>query len=210
MTSDVDLLPWTINSAIAAPPMPRTTLDGDIDVTTMMLRFTSRPLRWTWFNASFRRYDLENHTPLFQYDQKVNYDSSLASSPGEHAHQFSYDRNTIELDGSFTPWRFGALRVGYVKEDVDRTDRIYDTTKEDSVRFSYDWTNNPFVTARASYSHSKRRGHGFHPEILEHYEEQPGLRHADISDRDRDVAQFIVTRAADVDVVDQFHRIGRQ
>jgi hypothetical protein len=61
------------------------------------------------------------------------------------------------------------------------------------VRFSYDWTNNPFVTARASYVHSQRRGHGFNPEILEYYEEQPGLRHADISDRDRDQFQFIVT-----------------
>lgn len=193
MTSDVDLLPWTINTAIAAPAMPRTNLDADIDVTTVLLRFTSRPIKWAWFNANFRTYNLDNNTPLFQYDQKVSTDISVANTPGQHAHQFSFDRMNFDLDGSFTPWRYGAVRVGYAKEDVDRTDRIYDTTKEDSVKLSYDWTNNAFVTARASYIHSQRRGHGFHPEILEQFDEQPGMRHADISNRDRDVAQFIVT-----------------
>jgi MtrB/PioB family decaheme-associated outer membrane protein len=193
MTSDVDLLPWTVNTAIAQPPLPRPNLDADIDVTTVLLRFTSRPIKWAWFNANFRKYDLGNNTPLFQYDQKVNTDISVSSTPGQHAHQFSFDRMNLDLDGSFTPWRYGAVKIGYTKEDVDRTDRIYDTTKEDSIRLSYDWTNNPFVTTRASYVHSKRRGHGFHPEILEQFDEQPGMRHADISDRDRDVAQVIVT-----------------
>jgi MtrB/PioB family decaheme-associated outer membrane protein len=193
MASDVDLLPWTINPAIAQPALPRTSVDGDIDVTTVMLRFNSRPIRWLWLNANYRSYDLDNKTPPFRYDQKVSYDTTLVNSPGESSHPYSFNRSTLELDSSFTPWRNGAFRVGYVREDIDRTHRIYDTTEENSWRLGYDWTSNPFVTVRAGFLRQERRGKGFHPEILEQYAEQPGMRHADVSNRDRDAAQFVVT-----------------
>lgn len=194
MASDIDLLAWTVNPAIAQPAMPRTSLDGDIDVTAVMLRFTSRPIRWAWFNASFRSYDLDNKTEPFAYTQKVSYDTTLVNVPaGESSHPYSFHRKLLELDGSFAPWRNGAFRIGYVREDVDRTHRIYDTTIENSVRVGYDWTSNQYVTVRANYINSTRRGEGFHPELLEDYAEQPGLRHADISNRDRDQAQVVVT-----------------
>ena len=193
MASDVDLLPWTVNPAIVAPPMPRTTLDADADITAVMLRFTSRPTRWTWFNASFRSYDFNNKTEPFHYDQKVSYDTSLVNTPGEASHPYSFNRALLELDGSFTPWRNGAFRVGYVREDVDRTNRIYETTIEDSVRLGYDWTSNRFVTLRANYTHSQRRGQNFDVSVLEAVDEQPGMRHADISDRDRDQLQVVAT-----------------
>ncbi len=193
MASDVDLLPWTVNTAIAAPPLPRTSLDADADITALMLRLNSRPTRWAWFGASFRSYDFDNNTPPFGYDQKVSYDTTLVNSPGEASHPYSFNRALLELDGSFTPWRHGAFRVGYVREDVDRTNRIYRTTIEDSLRLGYDWTSNPLVTARASYVHAQRRGRGFDPAVLEAVGEQPDMRHADISNRDRDQAQVIVT-----------------
>ena len=193
LASDVDILPWTINTAIAQPPMPRTSVDGDIDVTTVMFRFNTRPLRSLWLAAAYRSYDLNNKTPEFQYDQKVSYDTTLANTPGESSHPYSFNRSTLELDSSFTPFRNGAFKLGFVREEIDCTHRIYDTTEENSWRLAYDWTSNPFVTVRAGYLRQERRGKGFHPEILEHYGEQPGLRHADLSDRDRDVAQFVVT-----------------
>lgn len=193
MASDVDLLPWTVNPVIAAPALPRPTLDADAGITAVMVRATSRPKRWAWFSAGFRSYDFDNRTAPFHYDQKVSYDTTLANTPGESSHPYSFNRALLELDGSLTPWRNGAFRVGYVREDVDRTHRIYRTTVEDSLRLGYDWTSNPFVTARASYVHAKRRGRGFDAAVLEAVAEQPEMRHADISNRDRDQAQFIVT-----------------
>jgi MtrB/PioB family decaheme-associated outer membrane protein len=193
MASDVDLLPWTINPAIAAPALPRTSLDADADVTTALVRFTSRPARWAWLNASFRSYDFNNQTAPFKYDQKVSYDAVLVNTPGESAHPYSFNRALFEADGSFTPFRNGAFRVGYVREDVDRTNRIYRTTVEDSVRLGYDWTSNRYVTLRTNYVHSQRRGRGFDVGILEDVNEQPGMRHADISNRDRDQFQVVAT-----------------
>lgn len=193
MASDVDLLPWTINPAIAAPALPRQSLDAEADITAVMLRFNSRPARWAWFNASFRSYDFNNKTAPFHYDQKVSYDTTLVNTPGESSHPYSFNRGLFELDGSFTPFRNGAFRVGYVREDVDRTNRIYRTTVEDTTRVAYDWTSNRYVTVLASYSHSKRRGRDFDQSVLDAVDEQPGMRHADISNRDRDQAQIVAT-----------------
>ena len=193
MASDVDLLPWTINPAIAAPALPRPTLDASADITAVMLRFNSRPTRWAWFNANFRSYDFNNKTAPFSYDRKVSYDTTVVNTPGESSHPYSFNRALFELDGSFTPFRNGAFRVGYVREDVDRTNRIYRTTVEDTARIAYDWTSNRYVTVLASYNHSKRRGRDFDVSILDAVSEQPGMRHADISNRDRDQAQIVAT-----------------
>ncbi len=194
MTSDAQILPWTVNPGITTvPPLERTAVDADADVTTVLLRFNSRPANWVWLNASFRSYDMNNKTPVFHYDQKISYDTTLVNSPGDKSHPYSFNRQTTELDASFTPWRNGAFRIGYVREDIDRTNRIFDTTSEDSFRIGYDWTSNRYVTVRAGYLTQKRRGDGFDVSILEGYSEQPGLRHADLSNRDRDQAQFVVT-----------------
>jgi MtrB/PioB family decaheme-associated outer membrane protein len=194
MTSDAQILPWTVNPGITTvPPLERTSVDADADVTTVLLRFNSRPANWVWLNASFRSYDMNNKTPVFHYDQKISYDTTLVNTPGEKSHPYSFNRQTTELDASFTPWRNGAFRVGYVRESIDRTNRIYDTTNEDSVRIGYDWTSNRYVTVRAGLLTQQRRGEGFNPDLLVSYAEQPGMRHADLSNRDRDQAQFVVT-----------------
>ena len=161
MTSDADILDWTINPAITQPPLERRAVDAEADVTTVLLRFNSRPVRWAWFNASYRSYDMNNKTPPFHYDQKVSYDTTLVNTPGESSHPYSFNRETLEIDGSFTPWRNGAFKVGYVREDIDRTNRIYETTVEDSYRFGYDWTSNRWVTVRAGFLTQERRGEGF-------------------------------------------------
>ncbi len=193
MASDLDLLPWSINSAHTQPPRERSTLDADADVTALMLRFTSRPTRLLWLNANYRSYDFNNKTAPFHYDQKVNYDTNIVASPGSASHPLEFKRGLFELDASLTPWRNGAIRIGYVREDVDRTHRIFETTVEDSFRAGYDWTSNQWVTLRANFIHSERRGSGFDEEVLDEVGEQPGMRHYDISDRDRDVASLIVT-----------------
>jgi hypothetical protein len=56
---DAAILPFTINTAIAAPALERSSVEGEAAVTSSLLRFTSRPVNWAWFNANFRYYDFE-------------------------------------------------------------------------------------------------------------------------------------------------------
>lgn len=192
-SQDVDMLPHTINTAIAAPALERTSVQGDVDVTAALVRVTSRPSRWSWFQASYRAYDFDNRTPVLNTPQRVNFDASLVTASAPQSAPLSFTRGLLELDASLTPWRHGAFRVGYSREAVDRAFRLFEQTVDQGVRVAYDWTSNPYVTLRASYLHSERRGTGLDEEVLSDLGEQVSLRQFDISDRIRDQAQFIVT-----------------
>jgi len=118
---DDPLLPHTINTAIASPALARPTAQAEAVVTALMVRATSRPKTWSWFNVSYRRYEFDNRTPPLLVPQIVNYDSALATSTAGTTEPLSFTRGLLELDASFTPWRNGAFKVGYSREEVERT-----------------------------------------------------------------------------------------
>lgn len=190
---DTDLLPHTINPAITSPPLERSSVQGDAAVTALMLRVTSRPRRWAWLNASYRGYDFDNRTPPLTIAQRVNYDQSVVVPTSPTSHPLSFQRGLLELDTSVTPWRNGAFRVGFTREAVDRSFRLFEQTVEHGLRVGYDWTSNPFVTVRAHYLHANRTGTGLDEEVNSDIGEQVSLRQFDISERIRDTAQVIVT-----------------
>ena len=59
------LLPFTINSQIAAPALTRSTADAQIRSTAMNIALTSRPHPWVWLSARWRYYDSDNKMPTF-------------------------------------------------------------------------------------------------------------------------------------------------
>jgi MtrB/PioB family decaheme-associated outer membrane protein len=179
------LLPHTINSAIASPPLARSTAEAEAVVTAMMARATSRPRNWVWLNVSYRRYDFDNRTPPLLTPQIVSYDSALATSTEGATQALSFTRGLFEAEASFTPWRNGALKVGYSREAVDRTFRLFETTVEHTGKVSYDLTSLTWLTLRAQYLHAKRTGQGLDEEALSDIGEQVSLRQFDISDRIR-------------------------
>lgn len=191
--SDEPLLPHTINTAIASPALERPSSEAEAAVTATLLRFTSRPASWAWFNVNFRSYDFDNRTPPFAAPQRVNYDSALAAAVIPETEPLSYLRKYFEAEGVFTPWRRGAIRVGYGHESVDRTFRFFEETVDHSLRVSYDLANLSWATLRASYLHANRTGSGLDEEALSDIGEQVSLRQFDISDRVRDQGTLLVS-----------------
>jgi hypothetical protein len=85
------------------------------------------------------------------------------------------------------------LRAGYTREVVDRTYRIVEKTTEDIARTSVDLTGLGWLTVRGVFEHSKRTGSPVDALELLAIGEQPALRQYDISDRDQDRFNTIVT-----------------
>jgi hypothetical protein len=189
---DADLLPFTINSAIAPIALSRTTADATADVTALNFSYTSRPVDRVWLNVRYRRYDFDNKTPPFRVSNTVTYDQNVAASLLGTSEPFGYVRNWFDADASYNLTTFAALRVGYGLEDVSRTFRLAETTVEHTLRASIDSTGNNYVTVRGVYEHSKRTGKGLDEEVLDEIGEQVSLRQFDISDRDRDRVSAIV------------------
>jgi Putative outer membrane beta-barrel porin, MtrB/PioB len=186
------LIPFTVNSALTTIPLDRATAEAEARVTAMAYAFTSRPLDAVWFNARYRSYDFDNRTPVFNVANTVAYDTSVAAFAEGGTSPYSFTRRTFDADASFTKLRYAALRVGYTHEQLNQTFRSFDTTKEDTVRFSADTTGLNWLTLRAVYEHAKRVGSGFDEQTLDDIGEQVSLRQFDISDRNSDRVSGIV------------------
>jgi MtrB/PioB family decaheme-associated outer membrane protein len=182
--ADEDLFPSTVNTALVAPPLPRSTTQAKANIVSMVYGLNSRPTRNLWLNAKYRFYDYDNKTPHFATTALVgDWTVGTAELENEPA---SMQRRNLDLDASFTPFNYVAFGVGYGREDADRTWRIFGKTAEDAFRVSVDSTGNQYVTLRAKFERSSREGSHFEVEHLEAASEQPDMRHFDIANRDRD------------------------
>ncbi len=186
------LLPFTINTAIPAPPVARSTAEAEAIVTAALGRVTSRPTSWVWLNVSYRYYDFNNRTPPLAITQFVNYDSALTTSASGTTEALSFTRGLFDAEASFTPWRNGAFKLGYSREAVDRNFRQFATTTDQTVKASYDVTSLTFLTVRAQYLHAKRTGSGLDEDALIDAGEQTSLRQFDIADRIRNQGTLLL------------------
>ena len=153
------LIPFTINGAIASPPLARPTADASAGIVATAFAYNTRPTRDLWFNARFRSYDFDNNTPSFDVTNTVKYDTTLATI-NESSSPFQFSRRTLDLDSSWTPTTFAAFRAAYSLEKNDETFRTFDTTTRNTLRLSVDSPVVPGVTLRGVYEYSKRTGIG--------------------------------------------------
>jgi MtrB/PioB family decaheme-associated outer membrane protein len=195
LSQDDALIPFTINSALAAPALDRPTADASARITATAFAYNARPVPHLWFNARFRSYDFDNRTPVFNVTKTVSYDTSVAAFDQGGTSPFSFTRKIGDLDASWMPTTFTAFRAAYTYEGVDQTFRTFDSTTENTVRLSADATGIRWLTLRGVYEHAKRTGTGLDEQSLDDIGEQRSLRQFDISDRDSNRFSAIVIAA---------------
>ena len=180
------LLPFTINTAIAPLTLSRPTAEADARIVAMNYRLTSRPVAKLWLNGQFKSYNYDNRTPRFLEAQYVGLDSSIVTSATGGSEPFGYVRHFLDLDASYTPVTFAAVRLGYGREHDDRTFRHFEATTENTLRASLDSTSLTWGSMRLQYEHGERTGQGLDEEVFSDIGEQVSLRQFDISNRRRD------------------------
>ena len=181
----------TINSALVAPPLERSSAEARGDIVSMVYGLNSRPIDGVWLNARYRYYDYTNKTPHFETVAIVG-DWAVGTALWE-TEPISQTRHTADLDASCSPLPYVAFGVGYSHDRAERTFRIFEETAEDIFRVTLDSTGNQYVTLRLKYEASQRTGSGFDEHLLEEVGEQPAMRHFDIADRDRTRVTGILT-----------------
>jgi len=185
------LLPATVNTALVAPVLERSTAEAEARTLSMVYTLNSRPTEYLWLNAKYRYYDYDTRTPSFFISSMVVADNTLGAA--KESEPLDIKRQTLDLDASYTPFQFASLNFGYTHEEGDRTFRIYEKTAENTIRASIDSTANQYFTVRAVVEKSSRTGSGDDFELLAEIGEQTSLRHFDIANRDRTRSSVIVT-----------------
>jgi MtrB/PioB family decaheme-associated outer membrane protein len=190
-SQDAELVPPTVNTALVAPPLERTTAETKANILSMVYQVNSRPTDSLWLNAKYRYYDYDNKSAHFEAMRLIG-DWTLGTVVDE-TEPSSFKRKTLDLDASFAPLAFLAFGAGYTREDADRTWRIFENTAEDTFRLTVDSTGNQYVGLQLKYESSTREGSGFEAHLLEEVGEQPDTRHYDIANRDRYRVTALVT-----------------
>ena len=204
---DADLIPWTINNvinnAISATNfphlrgLPRGTAEAGVNGLNALLNFTSRPNRYLGIQARYRYNKRDVTTPEFDATEYVRFDAVPEEIEHGTSHQYDTTRQTFDVNATFNTNGFGAFKVGYGHDAWERHGRGFSEVGENTLRASYDVTNLQYVSVRAGFDVSRRRGEGF---VLAgtDYEiqdagEQPGLRYYDEADRDRTRGSLVLT-----------------
>ncbi len=186
---DGAILPMTSNTAVLAlaGTPERATLEGEARMTGMNLTFTSRPSSVISLNARMRYYDYDNRIPEFTATKKVAYDSNVSTlTTPLHSEGFSVTRLNFDADVRISPKGPAALTLGYGRYTDERTHRIFEETVDNVFRAKLDTLSTGIISVRAMYERAQRRGEGFDVDLLIHANEQPGMRHFDLANRDRD------------------------
>ena len=190
--SNENLLPFTINTAIAPVALSRTTAEAENRMTIAQFTVAMRPTRVVSLNAKYRYADVDVQTPIFtRPGGSVAYDSSFSASAGPSEYH-SVKRMTFDADGAFQIVPTTSLKIGFSHLATDYTHRIWETTAENAFRVSLDTTGNSMVMLRALYEKRQRDGDHFEADALAEVGELAGMRHYDIADRDRQRATVIV------------------
>ncbi len=182
------VLPMTSNSAeLPAAGLPtRASLDGEAQMRGFNLNFTSRPSTYFSVNARMKYYDYNNKIPSFVSSRKVAYDGRLSTTATLESEGYSVTRLNFDGDVRITPKGPAALTLGYGRYTDQRTHRIFEKTVDNVMRVKVDTLSTGVISVRGVYEHAQRRGEGFDVNVLLRATEQPGMRHSDVADRDRD------------------------
>ena len=123
-------------SAVAQDPdaRSRSTADLTAHVVAVHYTFTSRPIDYVTFIARYRAYDFENASAPGLVTDTVSCDTSVSTCAPDRNHVFDMDRKTFDVEVSYTPLPYTALRFGRTRASVGQSLRHTDSTDEVTKR----------------------------------------------------------------------------
>lgn len=206
MSQNDTFLALTLNPTILASitePLPRNSLQGEINTTVINLRLSSRPTRQFNWGASFRYDDRDNNTPIDIFNM-IGADSQL-QNPADIS-----NRRRLNQPYSYEETKFG-LNAGYRLDDgtrftavaehreIDRTFSERAETRENTFTVSASRSFGEQFDGSVRYTYADRGGSpydgtvplqfGFVEGFLEEepggFEAPPALRRFTLASRER-------------------------
>ena len=184
-SNDEPLQPFTINSALATIPLPRTNADAGAHVFSTNVNLTSRPMTDWRFGARFRNYTYSNQMPATSITNYNNYDAGTSTTPTGGPDLYAHDRTTFDADATWSGLTPVALTVGYTHNANGYDARIFQSSGENVLRLSADAVGTSWATFRVVYEVGSRSGSDLDEQSLIDIGEHPEMRHYDLADRTR-------------------------
>ncbi len=142
-------------------------------------------------SARYRYNSRSDFTREFDAVEYVRFDA-VPEETGGATEPFNINRNTFDVNASFTAIPHSAIRVGYGFDKWEHGVRATEGWKDNTARVSFDTVGNQYVTLRALYEYTKRDSIGLSVDDIIGSGSQPALRFYDEAARTRNRGTFIV------------------
>jgi MtrB/PioB family decaheme-associated outer membrane protein len=155
-------LPYTVNPALViTTPLPRDSLNGEINTAYVNLRVTSHPWDDVHLRAGYVFDDRDNQTPIALYNYvRTDAENQNTASLGRMRYNlpYSFTTNKVDVEGDydFTPTTTGTL--GYAFENINRTYQEVKDTRENTISARFKTMPVDFATVTLNGSAGRRRG----------------------------------------------------
>ena len=173
--TEVDLLPFTINTALPVIPLPASTFNGEQNNLNLNFRYNTPVASKGDFTAAFRMFDHNNNNDSFNIGEYVRLDAveeplerfdcdaqgNCVAIENPPTHLYEYSTNTFDVDFG---WRLGQrLRwfVAYQFDRWNREQRDTDQTDTNRIKTGVDYRGTDWMSLHVSYQYAKRRSDEF-------------------------------------------------
>lgn len=182
------LLPYTINPAIAAQPLPTASFDGEADTTAINLRLTARPTERLRLSTEYRYNERDNTSR--QYEWAIIQADSFPSVPFVNP-TYSFENRDLSLQGDYSFSRQFQAAAGWRQKVRERDFQNVDRTDEDSVwgRIRFRPFSEMTLSLRAENASRDASEYLQLPSIGPGADQNPLLRKYYLADRERDLVQ---------------------
>lgn len=194
---DDSFLPYTANPLVVTAPLPRASLDGEVDIRHADLQLTADlGAQFEWLRGlrgklNYRYYERDNGTPQAEYSP-VEGDSFPAGVVTNLT--YGYRRQKLSLSGDYDLARLLApdsdigmqLSGGWDREEWDRSFQEVENSTEDRGWVRLRLTPLAWLAFDARYGAANRDTDPYVPDPLTDAPQNPSLRKYNLADRERD------------------------
>lgn len=163
MFQDQDFLPYTVNPKLEAPiPLPRNSLDAEVNNLHGNLTFTARPFAKTDLKARYTYTERDNQTPIDTYtilrNDSEDQDTDPASDLNRLNLPYGYRKHKTQFDLGYRLFSTTKVGAGYDFERINRDFVEVVNTDEHTGRIKLTSSPYSFMSSRLQYAHSIRNG----------------------------------------------------
>jgi len=198
MTQDDPFLPYSINPIYSDAPLPRASLDGRVDTSTLNLngKLSARLSKKLSFTARGKWDERENKTPVELYTPII---TDLLAGPDRYNRPYSFKRQMYSADLAYRVNHIVRLSGGARQQNIDRTLQAVERTKESTWWAEAKVNASLSTQVRLKLESAKRDISDYMQPDDGRAVDHPLMRKFNMADRDRDrvVVEFDYMPTAD-------------
>jgi MtrB/PioB family decaheme-associated outer membrane protein len=185
MTQDDPFLPYTTNPNFSDLPLPRSSLDGRVDTSTLNLagKFSARMSRGLDLTARIKLDEKDNKTPVDLYTPVI---TDLVLKPPRPNRPYSFKREKYDLSLRYRAHRTVRLNAGLRRENMERSLQSVKDTREDTFWAEISFNRWVSFQLRLKLESSERDASPYQQLEDGGPLEHPLMRKFNMADRDRD------------------------